>query len=143
MKRLLFLSLLLLMAAPVAAEMLSVIHLPAELRDQPLVARTKVLSELSRYTPLEILGSESDYYKVKDYRGQVGYIHRSLVSKKASLVVTASRCNVRSGPGTEYPVVFKATRGQGFRALSKQGEWIKITENGSTGWIWQKLTWGY
>jgi SH3-like domain-containing protein len=143
MKRFLFLSLLLLMAAPAAAEMLSVIHLPAELRDQPLVARTKVLSELSRHTPLEVLGSASDYYKVKDYRGQVGYIHRSLVGKKASLVVTASLCNVRSGPGTEHPVVFKATRGQSFRALSKQGEWIEITENGATGWIWQKLTWGY
>ena len=143
MKRFLFLSLLLLMAAPVAAEMVSVIHLPAELRDQPLVARTKVITELSRYTPLEVLGSESDYFKVKDYRGQVGFIHRSLVGNKDSLVVTASSCNVRSGPGTDHPVIFTATRGQSFRALSKQGEWIEITDNGTIGWIWQKLTWGY
>ena len=143
MKRLLFLSLLLLIAAPVAAEMVSVIHQPAELRDQPLVARTKVLSDLSRYTPLEVLDNKSDYYKVKDYRGQIGFIHRSLVGKIGSLVVTAGICNIRSGPGTNHPIAFKAIRGNSFRALSKQGEWIEIAGNGKTGWVWQNLTWGY
>ena len=144
MKRLLFLSLLLLMATPLAAEMISVIHQPAELRAQPLVARSPILANLSRYTPLEVLGREADYYKVKNYRGQVGFIHRALLGREDSLVVKAAVCNIRSGPGTDNPIAYKAQQGDVFRVLSKQGEWIEIfNEKGNIGWIWQNLTWGY
>lgn len=144
MKRFLFLSLFLLIAAPVTAEMLSVIHQPAELRAQPQVARSTVLAKLTRYTPLEILDVSAEYYQVRDQSGQVGYIHRSLVGKTASLVITATNCNVRSGPDTNHPVVYQAARGDNFRVLSQQGEWLEIVnEQGKTGWVWQKLTWGY
>lgn len=144
MKRFLFLSLLLLLAAPVTAEMVSVIHQPAELRAQPQVARSTVLANLPRFTPLEILDVGAEYYQVKDQRGQVGYIHRSLVGKAASLVITASSCNVRSGPGTQHPIVYQATKGDNFPVLSQQGEWLEIINaQGKTGWVWQKLTWGY
>ncbi|HEY5672719.1 MAG TPA: SH3 domain-containing protein [Malonomonas sp.] len=144
MKRFLFLSLFLLMTTPVTAEMLSVIHQPAELRAQPYVARTKVLAELPRFAPLEVLEKSAEYYKVKDHRGQVGYIHRSLVGSGASLVITADVCNIRSGPGTEHAIVFKAMQGDSFRVLNKQGEWLEIVSSqGKTGWVWQNLTWGY
>ena len=46
MKTLISLSLLLLIAVPSMAEMLTVVHQPAELRDRPAVARTKVLEQL-------------------------------------------------------------------------------------------------
>ena len=144
MKKFLFLALFVLLAVPAAAEMVSVIHQPAELRAKPLVARSRILGSLARYTPLEVLGSESEYYKVKDFSGQTGYIHRSLVGKSDSLVITGSVCNVRSGPNTEQPIVFKATRGEGFRAISRHGEWIEIRNaKGNAGWVWQNLTWGY
>lgn len=143
MKRFLFLILLLLMTVPATAEMLSVIHQPAQLREQSLVARSKVLSELPRNTPLEVIAQQGEYYKVKDYRGLIGYIHRSLVSNQASVVVTKKACNVRSGPNTEHTIAFYATQGNAFRALSKQGEWIEIAdEKGNHGWIWQNLIWG-
>jgi len=144
MKRFLFLALFLLIATPVTAEMLSVIHQPAELRSQPQVARAKILADLPRYAPLEVLETAAEYYKVKNSRGQVGYIHRSLVGKQDSLVITADVCNIRSAPGTEHPIAFKAVQGNSFRALSKQGEWLEIVDaQGNTGWVWQKLTWGY
>lgn len=145
MKRFLLLALFALSAMPAsAAEMLSVIHQPAELRAEPLVARSQVLQALPRYTPLEVVEQSGDYYKVKNFDGMVGYIHRALVGPANSLVITANRCNVRKGPGTDQQIVFKAERGDRFKALSREGDWIEVADDqGRSGWIWAALTWGY
>lgn len=143
MKRNILLSLFLLFASPCLAEMLSVIHQPAEMRDRPLVAGSKIVRELPRYTPLEVLGIQSNYYQVKDVQGNTGYVHQSLTSKQDSIVVISSLCNVRSGPGTEFPVVFKAVKGDLFKTTAKELEWLQIKNpEGKSGWIWQDLTWG-
>jgi hypothetical protein len=34
--------------------------------------------------------------------------------------------NIRKGPGNKYPVVAKLKRGDGVRAVSRQGNWVKI-----------------
>ncbi|WP_293125376.1 SH3 domain-containing protein [Microcoleus sp. bin38.metabat.b11b12b14.051] len=34
--------------------------------------------------------------------------------------------NIRKGPGNNYPVVAKLKRGDGVRAVSRQGNWVKI-----------------
>ncbi|MEG3842508.1 SH3 domain-containing protein [Microcoleus sp. herbarium14] len=34
--------------------------------------------------------------------------------------------NIRKGPGNQYPVVAKLKRGDGVRAVNRQGNWVKI-----------------
>ncbi|MGB3266994.1 MAG: SH3 domain-containing protein [Microcoleus sp.] len=34
--------------------------------------------------------------------------------------------NIRRGPGNKYPVVAKLKRGDGVRAVTRQGDWVKI-----------------
>ncbi|MEG4013691.1 MULTISPECIES: SH3 domain-containing protein [unclassified Microcoleus] len=34
--------------------------------------------------------------------------------------------NIRKGPGDKYPIVAKLKRGDGVRAVSRQGDWVKI-----------------
>ncbi|MBE9123685.1 SH3 domain-containing protein [Tychonema sp. LEGE 07199] len=34
--------------------------------------------------------------------------------------------NIRKGPGNKYPVVAKLKRGDGVRAVTRQGDWVKI-----------------
>ena len=144
MKKLSILCLLLLLASSCLAEMISVIYQPAELRDHPLVAGSQVLAQLSRYTPLELVGSEGEYLKVKDVNGLTGYLHRSLTGKIDCLVINVDLCNIRSGPGTNHPPAFRATRGTGFRIIGKEGDWLNILDaEGRIGWVAQKLTWGY
>ena len=144
MKKLLFLGLILLLATPCLAEKISVIHQPAELRDRPMVAGSKIIRQLPRYTPLEVLGSQSNYYQVQDAVGQTGYVHQSMTSKSPAVTITASLCNVRSGPGTEFPVLFKTSKGNNFKLLNKEQEWLQIDNGaGLTGWIWQNLAWGF
>jgi uncharacterized protein YgiM (DUF1202 family) len=56
--------------------------------------------------------------------------------------VTANQVvNVRSGPGTAYPVIGKAQPNQKFPVTGKnpQGDWWQINFNGQTGWIVDSL----
>ncbi len=144
MKKLLLLCLFLLTAGPCLAEMLSVAHQPAELKNKPKVARAEVLGSLPLHAPLKVLETGSEYIKVQDYSGRVGYIHKAVISPEKSLAIKADVCNVRSGPGTDFAIVFKATRGSSYRVLGQKDEWIEIaSDTGQTGWVWQNLTWGY
>lgn len=41
-------------------------------------------------------------------------------------IVTASRANLRSGPGTEYPVVRSVNRGRTLMIAEERGDWLKV-----------------
>jgi len=144
MKKFILLCLLMLLGVPCLAEMVSVVHLPAELRDRPLVAGSQVISQLSRYTPLELIGAEGEYLKVKDLNGTVGYLHKSLADKTKSVAIIVDLCNIRSGPGTSHPPLFRAARGASFKVLGEEDDWLNVlAPDDRAGWVAKKLTWGY
>lgn len=58
----------------------------------------------------------------------------------ALVLLTASRLNIRSGPGADYPVVAKAQPRELFVALARSGnaEWVQIelpAQEGGFGWV--------
>ncbi|WP_214835944.1 peptidoglycan DD-metalloendopeptidase family protein [Exiguobacterium himgiriensis] len=50
-------------------------------------------------------------------------------------VVTTNNLNVRSGPGTTYPVVATVNTGQTFSAQSTTAAWTKINYNGTSRYV--------
>ncbi|NJK72923.1 MAG: SH3 domain-containing protein [Richelia sp. CSU_2_1] len=40
--------------------------------------------------------------------------------------IKSGTVNIRKGPGQQHPVVAKLKRGDGVRAVSRQGNWVKI-----------------
>lgn len=57
-------------------------------------------------------------------------------SNLGKCTVTVSTLNVRSGPGTNYSIISKLSKGQSVQALEKKGSWVKVTISGSkTGWV--------
>jgi len=143
MKSLMVLIMVLLLVAPAAAEIVTVAVAKAELRSQPAVGASKVVTTLSLNTPLSVQKSEGRYLQVKDFKGDVGWIHQTLVSKETAVVVENDGVNVRQGPGKDNPVAFTAMRGQVFTVLDQSEDWLQIRDQqGRTGWIWKSLTWG-
>ncbi|MCM3740725.1 N-acetylmuramoyl-L-alanine amidase [Oceanobacillus luteolus] len=66
---------------------------------------------------------------------------KSMSSATASITVTESSVNIRSGPGLDYRVVAGTSQGETFNAIDHSGEWIQISlSNGQTGWIASWLT---
>lgn len=101
-----------------------------------------VLWQVEKYYPFEVLKKESKWYYFKDFEGDRGWLHESLVKKIESVVTTCSSCNVRSGPGTKYAKVFGVERGTPFKVLGKKGNWIQIEHaEGHRGWIYKSLVW--
>ncbi|WP_303721640.1 SH3 domain-containing protein [Malonomonas rubra] len=143
MKKILLTGLFLLLATSCLAEMISVSHLPAEVRDKAMVSGSNVIKQLDLYAPLEVLENGAAYLKVKTADGIVGYIHKSLTTATHTVTVTADLCNVRSGPGKEFPVAFKAKKGNSFQLLAQEQKWVQVkAADDKTGWIWQDLVWG-
>ena len=70
--------------------------------------------------PLEVLEKGAEYYKVKDFRGRTGWVHRSLLSSKPGVVVTGDRAIVRQGPGTNHAVTFQLAKGDACRVIAKE-----------------------
>lgn len=125
------------------AENMSVGFSGTEMRSAPNAMASKVVTKLTPYSPLTVIEKGSDYYKVKDYRGRSGWVHRALLSSTPSVVVTGNSANVRQGPGTNHAVVFQLSKGMTAKLLEKQGKWVKVqTVEGKKGWIAGFLVWG-
>ena len=133
----------LLLPTLVMAEMMSVSFSGTEMRSAPNAMNSRVVAKLATYTPLTIIEKSSDYYKAKDYRGRSGWVHRALLSNTSGVVITGSNANVRQGPGTTHPVVFRLSKGMNAKVLEKQGKWVHVqTADGKKGWIAEFLVWG-
>ena len=138
-----FTTLLISYAAISYAENMSVGFSGTEMRSAPNAMASKVVAKLVPYSPLTVIEKGSDYYKVKDYRGRSGWVHRALLSSTPSVVVTGDSANVRQGPGTNHAVVFKLSKGMTAKLLEKQGKWVSVqTVDGEKGWIAGFLVWG-
>ncbi len=102
----------------------------------------EVLWEVEKYHPLVVIKKQGKWYRFRDFEGDEGWIFQSLVNKGSSIITKKDKCNVRSGAGTGFKVVFTAERGIPFKVLKRKGMWIYIQHaDGDKGWIHKSLVW--
>ena len=54
--------------------------------------------------------------------------------------VKKDNVNVRSGPGTNFPVSMELFQGYPLKVTEKKGDWLKVSDFGNdTGWIFSSL----
>ena len=125
------------------AEILAVSVHKARIVSNPSTTRSYVVLDAPRFYPLSVREEENGYLKVRDFEGRKGWIKKNLLNNNKAVVVDVERVNVRSGPGTNFPIVFKAYRGVAFKVVGSKGDWLEVMhENGQSGWIFKSLTWG-
>ncbi|MFQ5542307.1 MAG: SH3 domain-containing protein [Candidatus Binatia bacterium] len=136
------LALLAFVEAPLTAEFVRVKVNKANIRSGPGTRYEKTWVVPRNY-PYRVLKREGKWLKVKDFEGFEDWIYGPLTDQKPAAVVKVERANVRKGPGTGYPILFKADIGVPFRVLGKKGNWVRARfANGERGWIFRKLLWG-
>ncbi len=124
-----------------AAERLSVTSPIANIRSGPGTNHA-VLWQVEKCHPLQIIEKSGDWYQFEDFEGDRGWIHKSIVGPVSTVITKKPDCNIRSGPGTKYPIVFIAEQGIPFMVLRRQGKWIEIRHaDGDSGWIHHSLVW--
>ena len=128
-------------ANPVNAQRLSVDADIANIRAGP-GTDDPVIWQVEKYHPLEVLQQQGDWYLFKDFEGDRGWIHRSLLADTRTVIVIKDQCNVRSGPGTDTPIHFTVDRGVPFKVLTEKGAWLQVIHaDGDQGWIHRPLIW--
>jgi len=102
-----------------------------------------VYMELAKGYPLVIVGRKGDWVKVRDYEGDNGWVHSSLVEKGKTLIVNAiTKINMRAGPSTRNRIIAEVYRGVVLTKLGRKGRWIKVKhDEGMVGWIYKPLLW--
>ncbi len=101
-----------------------------------------VLWKVEKFYPIFVLKKTGKWYNFRDFEGDKGWIHKSLVGKISSVITTKDKCNIRSGPGTGYEIVFTAERGIPFKIIKRKGNWIYVRHtDGDKGWIYKSLVW--
>ena len=134
-------ALFLLASYAVAAEYISVKVPVANVRSEPNESGD-LLWKVEAYYPMLVLEKKGEWYRFRDFEGDEGWIYAPLVNKDESVITTKDDCNIRSGPGTQYDILFKAEVGIPFKVLKKQGKWLNVLHtDGDRGWIHESLVW--
>lgn len=127
--------------AAVSAEYGSVAKDGVNLRSGPDTNK-EILWEVFKGFPLQVLDRQGQWAQVVDFEGDKGWIYAPLLAKQKTVIVKVKTANMRGGPGTNYEMVATVKYGVVFQPLEKDGEWVKVRhEDGTTGWIFEKLLW--
>jgi SH3-like domain-containing protein len=106
--------------------------------------RYEVLWQFFEGYPLLVLKTKGDWLQIRDFEGDEGWVHERLTNNLAHLVVKKNRINMRSGPGTKFRVIATAEYGVVFRTIERKKNWVKVKhDNGTSGWVYRKLLWGW
>ncbi len=138
---LLLLMLLMTAAAASAAERLAITADIANVRSGP-GTKYDQLWQVEKYYPVTVVEKKGGWCRIKDFEGDEGWIEGSLLSKVNTVIVKVAKCNVRSGPGTDFEIAFSVTKGIPFKVLQTKGQWLEVEHaDGDSGWIMKNLVW--
>ena len=137
-----FVCVFLLMYGEVLAQQLAVKVEKANIRSGPGIDH-EVLWSVGKYYPVRTIKKSGNWYKIRDFEDDQGWIHESLLQKVSAIIVKVPLANVRDGATTKARLLFHAEKGVSFKRLAVKGNWVKVQHaDGEIGWIHNSLVWG-
>ena len=93
--------------------------------------------------PVEVILEYENWRKVKDWDGEDGWVHSSLLSGKRTGIITAKKIiNLYANPEEGSRVRAHIEPSALVHVEECDGAWCKINAAGYDGWIRQSLIWG-
>ena len=97
---------------------------------------------LRRSLPIEITAEYGNWRKVRDVDGSEGWVHKSLLTGRRSVLVTGAVRTLRRTPAAAAAAVARAEPGVVGHLLLCGGGWCRIEIDGHKGWLPQTDFWG-
>ena len=99
---------------------------------------------IRRDTPVEIVVSLDGWAKIRDSEGTLAWIERKFLAERRSLIVTASRAEIRQANNESSPLVFEAEKNVALDYIETlPGGWIKVHHrDGQSGFVRANQIWG-
>jgi SH3-like domain-containing protein len=92
--------------------------------------------------PVEIIAEFDTWRKIRDYDGEEGWIHSSLLSSRRTIMVTGEVRDVRRTPSTSARVVLRAEPGVIGSLFDCEETWCRVEIEGRRGWLQRSEFWG-
>lgn len=130
-----------------SAEMVSIKGEDINMRSGP-GTNNSILYTLGSGMPLEVIKRSDDWMQIRDFEGEVGWVHQNTVSNTPMVIIKANKnstaqINIRSGPGPKNKIIARALYGVVFRKIGEKDQWVEIEhEQGVKGWVDRSLLWG-
>jgi SH3-like domain-containing protein len=143
MTRLLALLLAAGFALPALAVEFRTVEMPTVLYDAPSQKGSK-LFVIKRHTPVELVVSLEGWIKVRDAEGGLAWIEKKNLSERRSLIVIASRAEVRQSADDASALVFEAEKSVSLDYVETvPGGWVKVHHrDGQGGFVRANQVWG-
>lgn len=141
-----WLACLLTLGAAVSAEAgdFMTVDSPAVLYDAPSQKGSR-LFVIRRDTPVEIVVGLDGWAKVRDADGGLAWIERKNLSARRSVMVTATKAEIRQAADEGASLVFSAEKSVALDFVETlPAGWIKVRHrDGATGFVRANQVWGY
>ena len=102
----------------------------------------EVLWKSEKNFPLAVVKKVGEWYQVKDFQGDEGWVHQSTVGNIPSVITAKDKNVLRSEPKPDAKVLFSVGPGIPFKVIKRNGKWILVEhEDGDKGWIHESTIW--
>ena len=91
--------------------------------------------------PMLLMAEFDQWRKVKFIDGTVGWVHKNMVSRKSSAIVTENYAIMYRHASKKHPIA-KMEKGVIVRILKRDGDFVKVDVNNQKGWVEKKFLWG-
>ena len=91
--------------------------------------------------PMILMAEFDQWRKVKFIDGTVGWVHKNMISRKSSAIVTGNYAIMYRHASKKHPIA-KIEKGVVVRILKRDGDFVKADINNQKGWIEKKFLWG-
>jgi len=123
------------------AERLTVATSKANIRSGP-GTEYDIIWKVEKFHPLSIIDKSDAWYFFRDFEEDEGWIHKSLLQNIPAVITRTDKCNIRSGPGIKYDILYKVGKGIPFKVLQEKKNWLNIEHaDGDKGWLHKSLVW--
>ncbi len=139
-----FVATIILLTTVFGAEYVSICVDEANFRKEPSLEAT-IKWDLQKYYPLEILSKQGEWFKVIDYVGNEGWVHKVVLNIPAkSVIINANDVNIRKSPSLKGKIIGSTYKGEIFFLVNNLPKWTKVKNSvtGKEGYIHNSLLWG-
>ena len=93
--------------------------------------------------PVEVVAEYDLWREIKDFQGEKGWVHKSMLSGKRAVIVTSNELvTLTNKPADKAQAVGQMEPGVRAELLACKGDWCRIQAGEVAGWISRQSLWG-
>ena len=92
--------------------------------------------------PLEVIQEHESWRRVRDIDGEVGWMHKQLLTGKRSAIINVDWASLRDRPDIAAIMLVRAQRGVLASVEECLPDWCLVTIEGQEGWVEKASIWG-